>query len=38
MQLTGWSSAPKVLGIKVSGCHLVPVISPASSAPCRCPW
>jgi len=25
------------LGIKVSGCHLVPVISPASSAPCRCP-
>ena len=27
MQLAGWLSAPKLLGIKVNGCHLVPVIS-----------
>jgi len=30
MQLAGWLSAPKLLGIKVSGCHLVPVISRAT--------
>jgi len=28
MQLPGWPSAPKLLGIKVRDGHLVPVISP----------
>jgi hypothetical protein len=27
MQLAGWLSNPKLIGIKVSGCHLAPVIS-----------
>ena len=33
MQLAGWSSAPKLLGIKVSDRHLVPVISRTRVSP-----